>query len=229
MYTNMTCQIQHRIAKLFSLEAVLVETSKKFRLLVIMGRKRCETTESERKIIIRLHNQCKSLSEIQKIVNRSRSTIHSIIDRYGERKTLVNKSRNGRPRKIDEHVGRIIIRKIKRNPRISAEKIVAELQQYNEINVCASTVRNFLRSNEYHGRVARKKFYVSETNRKKRLEFARQHVNTSMNFWNRVIFTDESKFDIFGTSGHFKVWRKKIQRTKKKFCVLQLNMVVGQY
>ena len=62
-----------------------------------MGRKGSETTEDERKIIIRLHNQCKSLAEIARIVNRARSTIQSIIDRFGVRKTIQNKRRSGRP------------------------------------------------------------------------------------------------------------------------------------
>ncbi|CAK9827588.1 Transposable element Tcb1 transposase [Anthophora retusa] len=181
-----------------------------------MGRKRCETTEEERKIIIRLHNQCKSLSEISSIVNRARSTVQSIIDRFGERKTVSNKRRSGRPRKINEYDRRLIIRKVKQNPRITAKQIATELKNNNGIDVSASTVRDYLRSSEYHGRVARKKYFVNETNRKKRLEFAKQHINTPIEYWNRVIFTDESKFEIFGSKKKFTVWRKKNTQFRKE-------------
>ena len=35
-----------------------------------MGQKRVETIKEERKIIINLHNHCKSLSEISQIISR---------------------------------------------------------------------------------------------------------------------------------------------------------------
>jgi transposase len=111
-----------------------------------MGRKGSETTEEERKIIINLHNQCKKLSEISRIVNRSRSTIQGIIDRYGTRKTVKDNRRSGRPREINEYDGRAIIRKVKQNPRISAAKTAEELKNDLDVNVCTGTVRNFLRS-----------------------------------------------------------------------------------
>lgn len=181
-----------------------------------MGRKRAETTIEERKVIINLHNQCKSLSEISRIVNRPRTTIQSVVDRYGARKSLQNNSRSGRPRKINQRVGRSIIRMIKENPRISAVKIVEYLKNNLSIELSTSTVRSFLRCQGFHGRVARKKYFVSETNRKKRLQFAKDNINASPDFWNRVIFTDESKFNIFGSDGHCTVWRKKNEALKPK-------------
>ena len=27
--------------------------------------------------------------------------------------------------------------------------------------------------------------------------------------WNKVVFSDKSKFNVFGSDGHLKVWRKK--------------------
>jgi transposase len=98
-----------------------------------MGSKGSETTEEERKIIINLHNQCKTLSEISRIVNRPRSTIQGITDRYGTRKTVKDNRRSGRPRKINEYDGRAIIWKVKQNPRISADKTAAELK--NDLDV----------------------------------------------------------------------------------------------
>ena len=80
-----------------------------------MGRKGSETTEDEQKIIIRLHNQYKSLAEIARIINRPMSTIQSIIDRFGVRKTVQNKRRSGRPKQFNEYVGRIITRKVKKS------------------------------------------------------------------------------------------------------------------
>ncbi|GFX77662.1 transposable element Tcb1 transposase [Trichonephila clavipes] len=54
----------------------------------------------------------------------------------------------------------------------------------------------------------RRKPFVSKVNRKKRIDFAKENEKQDRNFWNSVIFSDESKFNIHGSDGHQKVWRK---------------------
>ncbi|XP_026826240.1 uncharacterized protein LOC113562122 [Ooceraea biroi] len=122
-----------------------------------MGRKNKETNEEERKIIIKLHNQCKSLREIAQLIDRPRSTVQSIIDRFCIRKTAKNKPRTGRPQAFTETDKRFILRQVKLDPKTSASKIAGELKNRG-VDVSANTVRNVLRENGYHGRVARKKF-----------------------------------------------------------------------
>ncbi|KAJ4430280.1 hypothetical protein ANN_22492 [Periplaneta americana] len=121
------------------------------------------------------------------IVNRGKSTIKRIIDRYGERKSNENLRRSGRQRKINEYSGRAIMRKIKKNPHISA----AELQYDLGISVCNSTIRNYLSSSECHGRIDHRKYYISKVNKSKRLDFAETNLNRPQGFWNRMLFTDE--------------------------------------
>ena len=36
----------------------------------------------------------------------------------------------------------------------------------------------------------------------------KEHENKDEHFWNSVIFSDESKYNIFGSDGHENVWRK---------------------
>lgn len=172
-----------------------------------MGRKSKETTEEKQKIIIRLHNQCKSLSEIAQLLNKLRSTVQSIIDRFCNRKTVKNKHRSDRPQALTEVDKRFILRQIKLDSKISAPKIAAELENRG-VHVSVNTVRKVCCDNGYHGRVTRKKFWVNMTNRNKRLEFAKQHLNKREEYWNTVIFSDESKLNIFGSDGRRMVWRK---------------------
>lgn len=176
--------------------------------LAKMGSKGSETTEEERKIIIRLHNQCKSLAQISTIVGRARSTIQSIIDRFCTRRTVKNAPRSGRPHVLSKTDERFIVRLIKKDPKISAPTIAATMEERG-VHVSISTLRNILRKNGYHGRVIRKKFFVNKTNREKRLQFAKKYINKDNDFWNKVIFSDESKFNIFGSDGRRTVWRKK--------------------
>ncbi|GFU44533.1 transposable element Tc1 transposase [Trichonephila clavipes] len=49
----------------------------------------------------------------------------------------------------------------------------------------------------------------SHLNQQKRLDFASAHVDKDFDYWKTVVFTDESKFKVFGSDGRGKVWRKK--------------------
>ena len=78
----------------------------------------------------------------------------------------------------------------------------------------ADNVRRILRRNKYNGRIARSKPLVSAKNRRQRFEFAKRYINKDYSFWKNVIFTDESKINLFGNDGKIKIWRKANQEWK---------------
>ena len=53
---------------------------------------------------------------------------------------------------------------------------------------------------------------ISLKNKKKRLEFAREPQTWTQEQWNRVHFSDESKFNVFGNDGQRFVWRQSGER-----------------
>ncbi|GFX81563.1 transposable element Tc1 transposase [Trichonephila clavipes] len=75
-------------------------------------------------------------------------------------------------------------------------------------SVNPETVRNVLRKHKYHVRVPQRKPYISRANKQVRLAFAKMYVNQPTEYWENVIFDDESKYNIFGSDGNQKVWRK---------------------
>ncbi|GFS52435.1 transposable element Tc1 transposase [Trichonephila clavipes] len=103
---------------------------------------------------------------------------------------------------------RRVIHQVKIDPKISASKIAASTSNTLGRSVSAETVRRVLRKAGYNGRVARKKALIGKRNRVKRLKFAKEHILKPQQFWNEVIFSDESKFNIFGSDGRRMVWRK---------------------
>lgn len=167
-----------------------------------------EISLDTRKIIIKLFCEGKSMGNISKIIGRAKSSVQYVIKHHGETGLLKSKPRSGRPKILTDTTKRSIVRKIKDNPRMSAPKIADELRNNLQITVSDETVRNVLRENNYHGRTPRRKPLISETNRKKRLLFAKMHINKDAQYWKRVVFTDESKYNIFGSDGRGKVWRK---------------------
>ena len=161
-----------------------------------------------RKLIVNLKNEGKSLSEIADIVKRPRSSVQYVIENFKKTKSLETTPGRGRKAKLTDRHHRLIVREIAQNPKLSAPKIADSLAQNANIEVSPQTVRNVLREKGYRGCVARKKSFISAKNLKKRLEYARKYVEEPEEFWNNVIFTDESKFNIFCSDGLVRVWRR---------------------
>jgi hypothetical protein len=84
-----------------------------------------------------------------------------------------------------------------------------EAEVETELGIVISEQRVRQRMNEVglHERVARKKPYVSKVNRGKRLEYAKSYREKPLSYWDHVSWSDESKFNLFGSDGKVIVWR----------------------
>ncbi|GFY44796.1 transposable element Tc1 transposase [Trichonephila inaurata madagascariensis] len=164
-----------------------------------------ETSLELRNLIVKLKGENKSYSEIAKIVKKPRSILQTIYRNYVMRGNVLNKSRCGRPHKLSDRDARAIVRKVKKNPKISASKFADQIATASGKKVHPETVRRILRSGGYNGRVSRKKPFISSVNQQKKLDFASAHVDKDFDFWKTVVFTDESKFNVFGSDGREKV------------------------
>ena len=65
----------------------------------------------------------KSLRETAETVSLSHSTIFNITKRYKKNHMIQDKIRLGRPSKLSNGIKRIVVRIIKKNPRMSAPKV----------------------------------------------------------------------------------------------------------
>ncbi|GFS52375.1 HTH_Tnp_Tc3_2 domain-containing protein [Trichonephila clavipes] len=151
-----------------------------------MGPRR-ETSIHVRQFLLRLFKKGKSYREIAKIVGRIHSCVQKIIGRFKSDGLIENKSGRGRKSILSDVAKRKVLKNIKIDLKLSAVKLAAE------------TVRNVIKHDGYSSRVARKKPFISLQNQKKCLEFAKTHQLMKDIFWKKVIFSDESKFNIFGS------------------------------
>ena len=61
----------------------------------------------------------------------------------------------------------------------------------------------------YRGFTTRCKPLVSLKNKKARLEFAKQHLKKPSQFWNNILWTDDTKINLYQSDGKRRVWRRK--------------------
>lgn len=174
-----------------------------------------ELTDFERGEIIGLWKANFSTREIEKVLKHPQKTISNIIIKYRDEGITTTAQRSGRPKILSDQDKRHLIRTVKKDRNIAIEELTDNFNKSLTISVSTSTVRNYLHQEGYFGRVAKKKPYVSENNRKKRLGWCRMRKDWKEE-WDKVIFSDESRFELFNNDSHNWVWRKTDEKYKKE-------------
>uniref|UniRef100_A0A0E9XQ99 Transposase Tc1-like domain-containing protein n=1 Tax=Anguilla anguilla TaxID=7936 RepID=A0A0E9XQ99_ANGAN len=109
---------------------------------------------------------------------------------------LSNRYRTGRPRKTTAVDDRNIVKAVKKNLKTSVSDITNNLHRTG-VKVSQSTVRRRLREQQYRGYTTRCKPLISSKNRKTRLQFAQKYRDEPQKFWNKVLWTDETKINLY--------------------------------
>ncbi len=167
-----------------------------------------ELSLSVKQAIIRLKKQNKPIREIAKTSGVAKTTVWNILKKKERTGELSNTKRPGRPRKTTVVDDRRILSLVKKTPFTTVGQIKNTLQ---EVGVCVSksTIKRRLHQSEYRGFTTRCKPLVSLKNRKARLEFAKRHLKKPSQFWNNILWTDETKINLYQSDGKRRVWRRK--------------------
>ena len=91
------------------------------------------------------------------------------------------------------------------------------MKEFYNVKCSVDTSKRRLRSANLFGRRRAKKPFISIKNRKARLRFANEHLNWSREQWSKVLFSDKSKFMLFGSNGIRYVRRPKGHRNDPKY------------
>ncbi|CAF3239743.1 unnamed protein product [Rotaria socialis] len=176
--------------------------------------KTCEWSSDLRELVIKHHLNGDSIRTIVKKVDLSHSTIHSIIKKWNDTGSVMNRLGRGRKRHTTSRVDRIIHRTIISNRRKAAPDVAIDLKRDHNISITAQTVRNRMHEVGYRGCIARKKPFIKKLNKRKRVCWAREHFPKPKEFWNSILWSDESKFNLFGSDGRQIVWRQSHESMK---------------
>ncbi len=159
-----------------------------------------ELSLSVKQAIIRLKKQNKPIREIAKTLGVAKTTVWNILKKKERTGELSNTKRPGRPRKTTVVDDRRILSLVKKTPFTTVGQIKNTLQ---EVGVCVSksTIKRRHHQSEYRGFTTSCKPLVSLKNRKARLEFAKRHLKKPSQFWNNILWTDETKINLYQSDG----------------------------
>lgn len=169
--------------------------------------KRKELDQSVKDLIIAKHQKKKSYRCIAEGLKVPVSTVGYIIKKWKEFGTTKNMPRSGAPRKISERCRRRIMRTVQNDPFVTREEIQNDLSSMGT-SVCKRTISTELHRGSLKSRKPRKTPLLKKHHRKSRLEFAKKYINEEPTFYDDVIWSDETKIELFGINDANHVWRE---------------------
>ncbi len=133
-----------------------------------------------------------------------KSTVGPIIRKWKTYKTTDNLPRSGAPRKISPRGVKMITRTVSKNPRTTRGDLVNDLQRAGT-KVTKTTISNTLRRQGLKSCSARRVPLLKPVHVQARLEFAREHLDDPEEDWENVIWSDETKIELFGKNSTCRV------------------------
>src|SRR4029434_3866687 len=118
----------------------------------------------------------------------------------------VNLPREGRPHKLSDRARRRLVREATKTPITTLKKLQASAAEMGE-TLHTTPVAWVLHQSKLYGSVAKRKPLLKKTHIKSRLQFAKRHVGDSMFKWKKVLWSDETKVELFGHQTSCYVWR----------------------
>lgn len=132
--------------------------------------------------------------------------------KYKTTRSLEDRVRLGRPRVTTKAEDKSITLSCKRDRRLTAQEITSNFNSSHAKNVSEKTVRVCLKEAGLNGRVAVRKPLLRSVNRAKTLQWAKHYKNWTEEDWRKVLWTDESKFVVFGSKRRTYVRRKSTEK-----------------
>ena len=108
--------------------------------------------------------------------------------------TIANLPREGHSQKPTDQARRALIREATKRLKITLKELQSSTAEI-VVSVHSSTLSHTLHRVGLYGRVARKKPLLKEK------KFAKRHVGDSPNIWKNVLWSDETKIELFGHQG----------------------------
>lgn len=142
----------------------------------------------------------------------SEGAVRKILKKFVETKTVSDKSGRGRKRKTTTSEDRQVLLQVKKKSAVTSTEIQENLSLQVSTRTICRRLNEFGLKNSY----AQRRPLISKKNKIKRLAFAREHVDKPISFWKTVLWSDESKFELFGNKRRSRVWTRRGEKLLDK-------------
>ena len=135
--------------------------------------------------------------EIMERYDIAKSTLYDIL-----KEGKSSRKKRGRPTALSSAERRRMGHLVTQNPTLSSRDIAEALED----RVSSRTIQRELHRKDFRVKKIKKTQFLNPSHKEKRLAFAEKHVTWPVEQWQRVIFTDEKKFNLVGNDGYVSLW-----------------------
>ena len=156
--------------------------------------------------IAELAQQGKSTRQIADLLDVSQSTV----SRYTKKDRVAASPTThcGRLKILDHYDEQYVSRLVQTGKCTTASQIKQELRDFSGIFVSADTILRTLRRLGYRSHLKKKRPQLTKTHRAARRTFERTHRNWKFEDWGMVIWSDETKINLWGSDGGERCFRR---------------------
>ena len=152
-----------------------------------------------------------SIREAARRMHCHPSTISRLVRRFRQTGNVRDGQRNGRPRVTTPAEDGLIVLSHLRDRFLPATETARNFQGLGG-NISVYTVRRRLSQRGLRARRPYLGLPLTNLRRHRRLLWARQHQRITRQQWDRVLFSDESRFSLSQADGRLRVWRRQGER-----------------
>ena len=175
-------------------------------------------TDHEKGMLEALHQEGHSAREIGRRLGISDFAVRYNLRKLDEFGSMESRPKSGRPRATTERDDRHLVMTSRRNRFLTAPELAIDLANTAGVEVHRSTVSRRLIDVGLHGRVARHKPRLTADHKRRRLVWAQEHLTWTPADWQRVLWSDESRFQLFQSDGRVYV-RRSVGEDFDEACV----------
>jgi transposase len=168
--------------------------------------------EDKRIQIIALYEQNNTMVKICRQTNVALGTVKDIVRKWKQYRTVRDLPRTGRPPKVDDRTRRRLARIMQTGEVKSCTGLAQAATSQEVINISSRTANRELHKAGLKAMHMIKRPMLTRSHKKKRLEFAREHRNWSVDKWKEVIFSDETMIAARPSNLHKLEWTKPTYR-----------------
>ena len=153
--------------------------------------------------ILALNSSEKSLEDIAKLAGVSKITVRK---KKKKKKIKHKKLKSGRKELFQSKTKQLIIRLFKNKELKTLPEAVIFCKKNFDLKISTETIRKILLSANIKCHKKIKKPHLTKKHIKNRKKFAKSKSKWSFFDWSKIIFSDESKFNLHGSDGISNVW-----------------------
>ena len=167
-----------------------------------------ELSKDIRDKIVDLHKAGMGYNKISKQLGEKLTTVGAIIRKWKKHKVTANLTRFGAPRKISPRGISMMMRKVRDQPTTTQDELVNDLKAVGT-TVTKRTISNTLQREGLKSCCVCKVPLLKKAHVKAHLRFAKEHLDDPEEAWEKVMWSDETKIELFGINSIRCVWRKR--------------------